>query len=109
MLSTVILYCLTVVSFIVAVSALIYAVALRNLFETQTFDRLQKSRLTAIETELTELSDSYERLITSQRKLRGRLAADKRNSSNGSAIPDSVTDPQGYKAAMRRIHLHKTE
>lgn len=61
-------------------------------------------RIAEIEASLTELTDAYEALLASQKKLRARIGmrenrADKTPSEP--QIPDSATDPAGYKRAMR--------
>jgi len=61
-------------------------------------------RLTEIECELTELTDSLVAIHTSMKKLRARVGMrENRSKKNGgdAAIPDAATDPAGYKRAMR--------
>lgn len=62
------------------------------------------AKLTKIETELTELTDSIEALHVSLRKLRSRVGMRENRASKSTTdgqIPDSATDPAGYKRAMR--------
>jgi len=65
---------------------------------------LSLKKLTEIETELTEHADSIHSLHTSLHKLRSRIGmrehAEKKR-QNGGDVPDSRTDPAGYKQAMR--------
>jgi hypothetical protein len=65
---------------------------------------LSLKRLTEIETEMTELSDSVASLHGSLKKLRSRAGMRelRAGQTNGQgAIPDAATDPTGYKRAMR--------
>ena len=62
-------------------------------------------RLTDIEVTLTELTDSYDALLESHKKLRSRIGMrktreDQKTPPNGAA-PNPQTDPDGYKRAMR--------
>lgn len=62
-------------------------------------------RLTAIETELTEIVDSMSAMHDSLKKLRSRIGMRNlraRRSGGDDDLPDSVTEPQAYKAEMRR-------
>jgi hypothetical protein len=55
------------------------------------------------ETVLTELTDSYDALLTSHKRLRSRYGMRRlRDESKADALPDPQTDPAGYKAAMRK-------
>ena len=61
-------------------------------------------RLTEIECELTELTDSLVAIHASMKKLRARVGmrenrAKKNDEQDG--VPDPVADPGGYKRAMR--------
>ena len=61
-------------------------------------------KLSKIETELTEHADSIEALHESLRKLRSRVGMRENRAAKGTTdgqIPDSKTDPAGYKRAMR--------
>jgi len=61
-------------------------------------------KLTEIECELTEHEDSISALHKSLRKLRSRVSMREnrsRSSSDGETVPDSKTDPAGYKRYMR--------
>ena len=78
--------------------------------DTEEFIKLQNkrslslSKLAEIETQLTELTDSYDALLTSHKKLRSRIGMRANRAANGSTdgqIPDAQTDPAGFKRAMR--------
>lgn len=78
--------------------------------DTEEFIKLQNkrslslSKLTEIETQITELTDSYDALMTSHKKLRARIGMRANRAGNGrseSDIPDAREDPAGYKRAMR--------
>ena len=78
--------------------------------DTEEFIKLQNkrsltlSKLAEIETQLTELTDSYAALLTSHKKLRARIGMRAGRASAGNSegqIPDSRTDPAGFKRAMR--------
>lgn len=63
-------------------------------------------RMTALEVEMTEITDSVKSIHTSLHKLRSRigmrdLAERKKNEQVGD-VPDSVDDPEGWKTAMRQ-------
>ncbi len=61
-------------------------------------------KLTEIECELTEHNDSISALHTSLKKLRSRVGMREnraQSKSNSPEIPDSKTDPAGYKTYMR--------
>lgn len=61
-------------------------------------------KLTSIETELTEHADSLAALHKSLKKLRARVGMREnraRGRTSEGEIPDSATDPAGYKRAMR--------
>ena len=62
------------------------------------------SAITRIETDLTEHKDSIEALHVSLRKLRARIGMREHRATGSPTegqIPDSGTDPAGYKRAMR--------
>ena len=69
------------------------------------------AKLTKIEAELTELTDSVEALHASLRKLRSRIGMRENRAQKRptvAEIPDSTTDPAGFKRAMRlKLGGHK--
>lgn len=78
--------------------------------DTEEFIKLQNkrslslSKLAAIETELTELRDAYDALLTSHKKLRSRIGMRANRAVKGQSdgeIPDPAVDPAGFKRAMR--------
>lgn len=76
--------------------------------DTEEFIKLQNkrslslSKLAEIETQITELTDSYDALLTSHKKLRSRIGMRANRAGNGkSDVPDPREDPAGYKRAMR--------
>lgn len=61
-------------------------------------------KIAKLSSEMTDLKDSMENLLESHAKLRSRIGMRRQRAKpNGSenAIPDSTTDPAGYKRAMR--------
>lgn len=78
--------------------------------DTTEFIKLQNkrslslSKLAEIETQLTELTDAYDALLASHKKLRSRIGMRAHRAGKGTTdggIPDSRDDPAGYKRAMR--------
>ncbi len=68
-------------------------------------------KLTALEIEMTEVTDSLEAVQISLKKLRARIGMRKnreQKSLNGDGMPDPKTDPDGWKRAMRlKLHQEK--
>jgi hypothetical protein len=65
---------------------------------------LSLKKMAEVETSLTELTDSYDALLTSHKKLRSRIGMREHRAPEADregAIPDSQRDPSGYKRAMR--------
>lgn len=62
-------------------------------------------KMADVESSLTELTDAYESLLASHKKLRSRIGMravrEKRNGADPEGIPDPKVDPAGYKRAMR--------
>lgn len=74
----------------------------------QSAVRIAASDLARIETELTELTDSYGALLKSQKKLRARIGMrNAREKTNGADPdePDWRTDPGAFKRWARHKHL----
>lgn len=70
--------------------------------QTENADSIGLRRLTELETSLTELTDSYEAVRTSLRKLRARITMrENRERPGNDGLPDPRDDPDGYKRAMR--------
>lgn len=66
-------------------------------------------KMTALEVEMTEITDSVSSLHTSLHKLRSRIGmrdlAKRREAEQSDALPDSTVDPEGWKREMRkRLH-----
>lgn len=79
--------------------------------DTEEFIKLQNkrslslSKLAEIETQLTELTDAYDSLLSSHKKLRSRIgmrAVRADRELREAQIPDAQTDPAGYKRVMRQ-------
>lgn len=70
---------------------------------------LSLKKLTEIELQLTEHEDLLGQVTDGLKKLRSRISMrNLRKQRADDEIPDSVTDPQGWKAAMRRqLHMQK--
>ena len=68
------------------------------------------ARIAEVEATLTELSDAYSALLASHKKLRSRITMreNRAKAANGADtdLPDSRTDPDGWKRAMR-LQLRK--
>ena len=67
---------------------------------------LSLRRMAEVEATLTELSDAYDALLKSHKKLRSRIGmrenrARRANGAKDDDIPDAKTDPDGWKRAMR--------
>lgn len=64
--------------------------------------RNARSQMAQVEASLTELTDAYDALLASHKKLRSRIGMRHvREDRKENAVPDSATDPAGYKKAMR--------
>lgn len=115
-LSTELSTILSVIALLIAAFAGLYTVSMAYkvwnwCLDTEEFVKeLAKQRgpsvstVTRIETDMTELKDSIEALHASLRKLRARIGMRENRASGGTTggqIPDSATDPAGYKRAMR--------
>ena len=62
------------------------------------------AKMAYVETSLSELTDAYDALLQSHKKLRSRIgmrAVRESKIKAAEAIPDPQTDPAGYKKAMR--------
>lgn len=72
---------------------------------TQNKNAVSLRRMAEVEATLTELTDSYDALLESHKKLRARIGMravrDKRQVNGDGEIPDATKDPAGYKRAMR--------
>jgi len=65
-------------------------------------ESLSLKRVTDLEASLTELTDSYEAVRVSLRKLRARITMrENRETPANGELPDPRSDPDGYKRAMR--------
>jgi len=67
---------------------------------------LSLARIAEVEATLTELSDAYDALLKSHKKLRSRIGMreNREKRANGALednMPDARTDPDGWKRAMR--------
>ena len=63
------------------------------------------ARMAEVEVALTDLTDAYDALLASHKKLRSRIGMrnvrEKRQNGDNLGEPDARTDPDGYKRAMR--------
>lgn len=71
-------------------------------------------QMTALQVEMTEITDSVKSLHTSLHKLRSRIGmrdlAKRREGEQIDALPDSKLDPEGWKREMRkRLHQGKLD
>lgn len=63
---------------------------------------LSLKKMAEVEATLSELTDAYDALLTSHKKLRSRIGMRaNRELKKDSEIPDASTDPAGYKKVMR--------
>ena len=64
---------------------------------------LSLRKLAEVESTLTELSDAYDALLESHKKLRSRISMRqlREKRKNGTDVPDATTDPDGWKREMR--------
>ena len=80
------------------------AIKVGDYVKTQNKRSLTLKRMAEVESTLTELTDSYDALLTSHKKLRSRIgmrATRDQKASNGLDAPDPATDQAGYKRVMR--------
>lgn len=91
---------------IIGTIAVFYAFWAANFVVRNNKASITLAQLTKIQTELTEHADSIKSLHESLAKLRSRVGMRQlREKQNTDAIPDSKTDPQGWKNHMR-LQLH---
>lgn len=76
--------------------------------ETRNARSVTLAKMAHVEASLTELTDAYDALLTSHKKLRSRIGMRHVRENRENAVPDSQTDPAGYKKAMR-LKLHSTK
>lgn len=99
---------ISVIALVVALLSVWYAVAAMKYMQQYNKSSVTLRELTKLQTELTEHADSIAHLHESLAKLRSRVGMRKlreKNKDNGDGLPDSKTDPEAWKAAMRlRIH-----
>lgn len=63
---------------------------------------LSLKKMAEVETSLTELTDAYDALLASHKKLRSRIGMRaNRDAKKESELPDPREDPAGYKREMR--------
>ena len=75
-----------------------------NHLDTRNARSVTLAKMAYVEASLTELTDAYDALLTSHKKLRSRIgmrAVRQGKIDAAEAMPDSQTDPAGYKKAMR--------
>ena len=95
----------------ISAQAIRYSRAAVAWLEEYNAEAISLKRLAEVEIALTELTDSYQALLTSHKKLRSRIGMrevrEKRRSGNGEGdtitgdLPDPTADPEGWKKAMR--------
>lgn len=68
-------------------------------------------KMAEVEASLTELTDAYDALLTSHKKLRSRIGMranrDAKQQDKQNEIPDPRDDPAGYKREMRLKLMRK--
>ena len=90
-----------------SIVGVLYGIAAVRFAQKHNKSSVTLHELTKLQTELTEHSDSIIALHASLAKLRARIGMRKvrEDANKGDGLPDSITDPEGWKAAMRlRIH-----
>ena len=84
--------------------------ALRRL-EHNNSRSVSLAKMAYVEASLSELTDAYDALLSSHKKLRSRIgmrAVREGAEAARQAIPDPKDDPAGYKKAMRlKLHVNK--
>lgn len=84
--------------------------AIRRL-EQENSRSVSLAKMAHVEASLSELTDAYDALLSSHKKLRSRIgmrAVRAGNEAAKAALPDPQTDPAGYKKAMRlKLHVNK--
>jgi len=76
--------------------------ATAHYIQTQNKRSLSLKKMAEVEATLSELTDAYDALLTSHKKLRSRIGMRaNRQDKKENEIPDSKTDPAAYKRAMR--------
>ncbi len=102
---------LTLLAFLISILALRASMRALRLAAIRNLRLKAIKRLTALEIELTEVVDSMASMHESLKKLRSRIGMrNLRAKSNGADpdVPDSRTDPDGWKRAMR-LKLHNSK
>lgn len=88
--------------------ALYISIAAVRFVRYNSSESLSLSKMAKVEASLTELTDSYDALLTSHKKLRSRIGM-RKHRGNGEAKddePDSRTDPAAWKR-WARLQLHQ--
>lgn len=76
--------------------------AAANYVASQNKRSLSLKKMAEVEATLSELTDAYDALLTSHKKLRSRIGMRaNRQEKKDNEIPDPTKDPAGYKKAMR--------
>lgn len=109
MLSTNLAWILSTILSISCVCATLMAVRARadvarclEWIEKNNKNSVTLKRMAELESEMTEVTDAVAAYGVSLKKLRSRVGMRKvREERNADDVPDHVTDPEGYKRAMR--------
>jgi hypothetical protein len=101
MLSTVVT--VQLVANVLVLGYCLYKIAnLRRYVQQNNKRALSLRKMAEVETTLTELSDAYDALLASHKKLRSRISMRQRRAKDETDdMPDPKTDPAGWKRAMR--------
>ena len=109
MLSTNLPWILSLILSISAVYATLVAVQARadcarclEWIEKNNKNSVTLKRIAELETEMTEVTDAVAAYGVSLKKLRSRVGMRKVREQNGSDVPDSRSDPEGFKRYMRQ-------
>lgn len=71
-----------------------------NRMENDNKRSLSLRKMAEVEASLSELTDAYDALLTSHKKLRSRIGM-RHHRERKNEVPDPQQDPAGYKRAMR--------
>lgn len=69
--------------------------------QTNNKRSLSLARMAEVETSLTELTDAYDSLLRSHKKLRSRIGMRDVREAKKNEVPDPRDDPAGFKREMR--------
>lgn len=85
-----------------------YAHSCMEYVRNQNESSVSLAKMAAVEASLSELTDAYDALLASHKKLRSRIGMRaNREFKKDHEVPDPATDPAGYKREMRLKLMRK--